>query len=673
MSPTALNDWSGPFQTPEFSRVDDADFAPAFSNALQSARDEIGTIAENSEPPDFANTIDALELAGGSLDRLMAMFHTLCDTHTNDTRDALARQFSPELARFNSEITLNESLFSRINTLWESRDSLDLTDEQQRVLTLTIERFRRAGAALEGRARERYATIVERLSVLGTQFGQNLLADEKTWSMPLSKDELNELPGFVADAARAAGEERDAKEPVLTLSRSLLVPFLQFSPNRALRKIAYTAWTSRGANGGNTDNTAIAQEILSLRAELAELLGYDSYSDYALEMEMAKTPGQVEELLLAVWKPAKSAAEADARVLESLLHKDGFNDDLQAWDWHYYAEKRRKALHDLDEAAIKPYFQLNMMIEAAFSCASRLFDLTFTPVKLDLHHVDCRSWEVTRKGELLAVFIGDYFARSTKSSGAWCSAMRIQNKLQNETPIVINVCNFSKPSAGKSALLSHDDARTLFHEFGHALHQILSNITYPSISGTSVPRDFVELPSQLYEHWLDVPEVLNEFALHADTGEVIPQNLARNLKEANTYNTGFETVEYLASAIVDLRLHQGKAPAQPLARQAEILQDIGMPAAITMRHATPHFAHVFGGGYSSRYYSYLWAEVMDADAFAAFEQAGDPFDPELAEKLETFILSTGGSADPADLYTAFRGQLPKVDALLKARGLDKTG
>ncbi|MFK7893953.1 MAG: M3 family metallopeptidase, partial [Granulosicoccus sp.] len=383
----------------------------------------------------------------------------------------------------------------------------------------------------------------------------------------------------------------------------------------------------------------------------------------------AKTPERVEELLLAVWAPARAAAESDARVLEAMLHDDGVKTVLQAWDWHYYTEKRRRALHDLDEAAIKPYFQLDKMIEASFSCASRLFGLAFAPINADLHHEDCRAWEVTRNGEHLAVFIGDYFARSSKSSGAWCSEMRSQNHLLNERPIVVNVCNFAKPSAGKPALLSHDDARTLFHEFGHALHEILSNVTYPSLSGTSVPSDFVELPSQLYEHWLDVPEVLNEFAVHAETGEIIPPELVRKLQEANNFNTGFETVEYVASAIVDLRLHQGVAPGCPLARQVEILENIGMPSAIAMRHATPHFAHVFGGGYSSCYYSYLWAEVMDADAFSAFEEASGAFDQEMAGKLEKFILSTGASADPADLYIAFRGQLPGVDALLEARGL----
>jgi len=342
---------------------------------------------------------------------------------------------------------------------------------------------------------------------------------------------------------------------------------------------------------------------------------------------------------------------------------------LQAWDWHYYTEKRRKTEHDLNEEELKPYFQLDKMIEASFACASRLFDLTFTPVKLDLYHDDCRAWEVTRQGKHIAVFIGDYFARESKRSGAWCSAIRSQNNLRNEHAIVINVCNFAKPPTGKPALLSHDDARTLFHEFGHALHQMLSNVTYPSISGTSVPRDFVELPSQLYEHWLDVPEVLGEFAEHVETGDMIPPELLRRLVNANHFDTGFQTIEFVASAIVDLRFHQGAAPTDPMSRQSDILQEIGMPAAISMRHATPHFAHVFGGGYASSYYSYMWAEVMDADAFAAFEEAGSAFDPKVASMLERFILSTGGSADPEDLYTAFRGRLPGVEALLKGRGL----
>jgi peptidyl-dipeptidase Dcp len=386
---------------------------------------------------------------------------------------------------------------------------------------------------------------------------------------------------------------------------------------------------------------------------------------------MAGTPQRVRELLMAVWKPARARAEADAAVLERMLHADGINDALAPWDWHYYAERRREAEHDLDESALKPYLQLERMIAAAFDCAGRLFGLTFREVQVPLPHPDARAFEVSRDGRHLALLIGDWFARATKRSGAWCSALRDQHGLDGGVrPVVVNVCNFAKPPPGEPALLSYDDARTLFHEFGHALHQILSDVTYASISGTSVARDFVELPSQLFEHWLEVPEVLARHAVHADTGEPMPAALLERLLAATNADTGFQTVEYVASALVDLAFHDAPAPADPMVRQAEVLASIGMPAAIAMRHATPHFAHVFAGdGYSSGYYSYLWAEVMDADAFAAFEEAGDPFDVDTAARLERHVLRAGGSQEAEALYTAFRGRMPGVEALLAGRGL----
>jgi peptidyl-dipeptidase Dcp len=484
----------------------------------------------------------------------------------------------------------------------------------------------------------------------------------------LAEEDLIGLPDFVVDAARAAGGEKGADGPVVTLSRSLIVPFLQFSPRRDLREIAFRAWEARGANGGDTDNRLIAAETLALREERANLLGYDTFAAYKLETEMAKTPEAVRSLLMAVWEPAKRQANADAEVLTAMMHADGVNADLAPWDWRYYAQKRRAVEHDLDEAALKPYFQLDRMIDAAFSCATRLFGLQFAPLDVPLYHPDCRAWEVTRKGEHVAVFIGDYFARGSKRSGAWCSAMRAQAKFPKvQSPVVMNVCNFAKSDP---ALLSYDDARTLFHEFGHALHQMLSDVTYESVSGTSVARDFVELPSQLYEHWLEVPEVLGEFATHAKTGAAMPPELLQKVLGAATFDMGFQTVEYVASALVDLAFHDGAAMADPMAKQAEVLETLGMPAAIRMRHATPQFAHVFSGdGYSSGYYSYMWSEVMDADAFEAFEEAGSAFDPERAAALEQHILSRGGSQDAAELYVAFRGRLPGVEALLKGRGL----
>lgn len=666
-----LTEWDTPFALPPFERIGDADFAPALESALAEARAAVARIAENEAPPDFANTIEALEQADRPLARLLGVFFTLASADSNPAREALQREFAPKLAAHASEIHLNAPLFERIETLWQGREALELTAEQARLLYLTRRAFVRAGALLEGDERARLAQVMQRLASLGTRFMQNLLADERAWQMALDEAALAALPGFLAEAARAAGAERGAPGPVITLSRSLITPFLQFCPDRALRRRAYEAWAARGANGGATDNRAIAAEILALREERAQLLGYESFAAFKLETEMARTPENVRDLLMQVWEPARAAAERDAEALAQMLHQDGIEGPLEPWDWHYYSNRRRRALHDLDEEEVKPYLPLERMIEAAFDTAHRLFGLEFAPLDVPLYHRDARAWEVTRAGRHMAVFIADYFARPSKRSGAWCSAMRSQHKLAGDIrPIVLNICNFARPPEGTPALLSWDDARTLFHEFGHALHHMLSDVTYESLSGTSVARDFVELPSQLYEHWLEVPEVLERFARHAETGAPMPENLREKLLGAATYDMGFQTVEYIASALVDLAFHQGPAPADPMQKQAEVLEEIAMPRAIRMRHATPHFAHVFAGdGYSAGYYSYMWSEVMDADAFAAFEEAGDAFDPALAARLEAHILSRGGSAEAEDLYKAFRGRLPGVDALLKGRGL----
>ncbi|SHL39451.1 peptidyl-dipeptidase Dcp [Roseovarius litoreus] len=666
MSNPLLSDWATPFAIAPFDLIEDAHFAPAFDEALEMARQDVREIAEQAEKPSFANTIEALEASGDRLDKVLSVFFTVAGADSNPERQKLQREFGPKLAAYSSEVTGNKSLFQRVQSLWDARDTLDLTHEQARLLMLTHRRFVRAGAALEGQAEARMREIMSRLAELGTQFSQNLLADEAEWFMELDEQALEKLPDFLVDAARSAGREKGVEAPVITLSRSLVVPFLQFSDRRDLRERAFRAWEARGAMGGETDNRAITAEILRLRQERAQLLGYESFAAYKLETEMAKTPERVRDLLMQVWEPACAQAEKDAAILTEMMQADGINGELRPWDWRYYAEKRRLAEHDLDEAALKPYLTLDNMIAAAFGVANRLFGLEFQPLDIALYHPDCRAWEVTRNGRHVAVFIGDYFARASKRSGAWCSAMRGQAKQPKvQGPVVINVCNFAK---GEPALLGYDDARTLFHEFGHALHHLLSDVNYESISGTSVARDFVELPSQLYEHWLEVPEVLETYARHYRTGEAMPRELLDKMLKAANFDQGFQTVEYVASAMVDLAFHEGEAPDDPMTKQQETLEKMGMPSAITMRHATPHFAHVFSGdGYSSGYYSYMWSEVMDADAFAAFE-AG-PFDEDAAKSLETHILSRGGSADPEALYTAFRGRLPGVEALLKGRGL----
>ena len=666
MTNPLLSPWQTPFELPPFALLTDEDFAPAFDAAMEAGRKAYAAIANNPEPPSFANTIEAMEQADDLLDRVAGVFFNLSGSDSNPAREELQRNLSPKLSAYSSEIVNNRALFDRIETLWGARDSLDLTEEQARVLMLYRRMFVRAGAALEGENATRLTEVKSRLATLGTQFTQNLLADERDWMMPL--DDLSGLPDFVIASARAAAQERGREGHVVTLNRSLIVPFLQFSTRRDLREKAYEAWTARGANGGKTDNRAIAAEVLALRAERASLLGYTNFASYKLETEMAGSPDAVRDLLMQVWEPARAKALADAQKLEAMLHADGHKGPLEPWDWRFYADKLRRAEHDLDETALKPYLSLEAMIAAAFDCAHRLFGLEFRALDVPLYHPDARAWEVTRDGRHMAVFIGDYFARSSKRSGAWCSTMRSQRKLGGEVrPIVVNICNFAK---GDPALLSYDDARTLFHEFGHALHQMLSDVTYGLISGTSVARDFVELPSQLYEHWLEVPEVLSTHARHVETGEAMPQDMLDRLLAAQNFDQGFATVEYVASALVDLELHDGPPPGDPMQKQAQVLDELGMPRAIRMRHATPHFAHVFSGdGYSSGYYSYMWSEVMDADAFEAFREAGDAFDPATASRLEEFILSAGGSDEAERLYTAFRGRMPGVEALLKGRGL----
>ncbi|HSM39518.1 MAG TPA: M3 family metallopeptidase, partial [Afifellaceae bacterium] len=626
---------------------------------------------------DFDNTIGAMEQTGRRLRRVAAVFFNLCGSHTNDEMQTIQREMAPVLAKHNNEVLFNRNLFARVAVLYELRAELRLDAEQARVLERYHTMFVRAGALLDGQARERMDEITQRLAVLGTRFGQNILADEKAYELVLDgEDDLAGLPDFLVAASAAAARERGEEgRHVITLSRSLIEPFLQFSERRDLREQAFKAWISRGENGGETDNREIVAETVALRAERAKLLGYDNFAAYKVDDEMAKTPDAVRDLLMRVWAPARQRAETERQKLQEMAQSKGENFEIAAWDWRYYAEKVRKAEHDLDEAEIKPYFQLDRIIEAAFDTAHRLFGLNFRPLDdVPLYHPEVRPFEVTdAQGRHVGIFLGDYFARSSKRSGAWASAFRSQRKLGGEVrPIIVNVMNFAKGAEGEANLLTFDDARTLFHEFGHALHGLMSDVTYPKIAGTSVARDFVELPSQLYEHWLEERQVLGKYAVHYKTGEPIPEALLDRLIAARNFNQGFATVEYVASALVDLEMHllTNAEGLDVTAFEADVLDRIAMPEAITMRHRVPHFAHVFSGdGYSAGYYSYLWSEVMDADAFAAFEETGDIFDPETAKKLATHIYSAGGRIDEAEAYAAFRGRKPEIDALLEKRGL----
>ena len=662
-----LKDWETPYECPPFHEISDNDFSPALDFALRAEMGEILEIANQSANPTFTNTIDALCRSGQELEKVLSVFYSVSNADSNEMREDLMREFAPKLAAHNSDIISNEKLFERIESLWKNRKNLRLSDEQLRVLMLSYRNFVRSGAALKICQKNRIKEIKSRLATLGTAFSQNVLSDEKGWYLQLGEKDALGLPDFMISAAKTAAIENGIDGMIITLSRSLLVPFLQYSPRRDLREKAYKAWEARGASV-YSNNKELAKETLDLRREMAVILGYENFAHFKLEIEMAKTTQNVRELLNAVWIPAKERANKDANSLTKMMHDDGIEGDLEKWDWRYYAQKRCKLVHNLDEEKVKPFLQLDQIIKAAFEVANRLFRLDFKEVFIPLYHRDCRAWNVVREGEHIALFIGDYFARSSKRSGAWCSAIRSQAKLPYaKTPIVVNVCNFAKSDP---TLLSFDDALTLFHEFGHALHQILSNVSYEMVSGTSVPRDFVELPSQLFEHWLQVPEVLKKFAIHVDTGEAIPAPLLDKLLEAGTFDMGFQTVEYIASAMVDIEFHSKEIDEELMAWQKRILNSLGMPNAIGMRHATPHFLHIFSGQhYASGYYSYLWAEVMDADAFAAFEEKGNAFDAELAKSLEQNILSKGGSSDPEELFLAFRGRLPKVEALLKARKL----
>ncbi len=618
-----------------------------------------------------------MERSGALLNRVSNVFFVLAGAHTSDALQEVERDISPLLARHNNEIYLNETLFRRIDDLQRRADTLGLTAEQKRVLDRYHTHFVRAGAALDADKKRRLAEISERLASLGTSFGQNVLADEKAFSLVLEEGDLGGLPDFLLAAARAAADERGFPgKHVITLSRSSIEPFLQFSSRRDLREKAHHAWLKRGENGGATDNRAIIAEMAALRAERARLLGYASFADYRLADQMAKTPKAVRELLDNVWGRARARAQQERDELQAKVREEGGNFAVAPWDWRYYSEKVRKARYAIDEAETKPFFQLERMIEAAFETARRLFGLTFTPVEVPLYHPDVRAWEVKDPdGKHVGLFLGDYFARESKHSGAWMTSLRDQEKLAGDiTPIIINVMNFSKPEPGQAALLSFDDARTLFHEFGHGLHGLLSNVTYPLLSGTSVSSDFVELPSQLYEHWLEVPEILKKYARHCRTGEPMPQALLDRVLAARNFNQGCATVEYTASALVDIDLHSlpEAEGIDVTGFERDALARIGMPQEIVMRHRLPHFQHLFsGGGYAAAYYSYLWSEVLDADAFLAFEEKGNAFDPETAKRLRDYIYSAGNLRDPAEAYTAFRGRLPTVDALLKKRGLDE--
>lgn len=664
--------WTTPYQMPPFDRIHPEHFAAAFDRGMTEHLAEIETIANQTQAPSFANTIEALERSGRLLERVANVFFNLTSSNTTDALDAIECDYAPKLAQHQMRVSLNPRLFARISQLYERRNSLQLSEDQMRLLERRHLDFVRSGAGLPAEAKTRMASISERLASLHTTFGQNVLADEKDWQLVLDEKDLDGLPESLRNAARQAADERGLPGRwVITLARSSVEPFLTFASRRDLRRQAYLAWTQRGGRPGPHDNRPLIGEIVALRAEQARLLGFDSYAAFKLDDSMAQTVSAAHALLDQVWTPAKRKAASERALLEAEARSEGMNEAIAPWDWRYYAEKVRKARYDLDETEVKPYFVLDNMIKAAFDTANRLFSVSFTERRdLPVYHPDVRVFEVTgADGKSVGLFLQDNFARTGKRSGAWMSSYRDQSNLDGEIlPIIVNNNNVAKATP---TLLSFDDATTLFHEFGHALHGLLSQVRYPSQSGTAVRRDFVEFPSQVFEHWLSEPQTLRRYALHEQTGEPIPETLLRRLLATRTFNQGFATVEYTAAALLDLAFHSEPLPDGDVeAFEKSLLERIGMPAEISVRHRPAHFQHLFAGsGYAAGYYAYLWAEVLDADGFAAFTEAGDAFDPALATRLKD-IYAAGDTRDPMALYIAFRGRAPSPGPLLEKRGLN---
>jgi peptidyl-dipeptidase Dcp len=668
-----LEAWSTPFGLPPFDAICTEDYAPAFKQAMTDHLAEITAIADNPEPPSFANTIEALERSGRSLRRVCGVFDNLTASLGGEALERLDTEFSPQLARHWTNIALNPAIFSRVAALFRNIEALLLAEDQRRLLQRVHRNLLRAGAALQPEAKARMAEISERLAVLHTQFGQNVLYDEREWTLSLGSADLAGLPDFVIEGAAQAAQERGLPGHAITLSRSLIEPFLTFSARRDLRRAAHAAWTARGAHAGLHDNRPLIPEILALRAERARLLGYGNFAELHLADTMAGTIPAVQHLLGEVWEPAKRKAAAERERLQAAAGAEGMNDALQAWDWRYYAEKVRAADYAIDETEMKAYFKLENLQQAAFDTASRLFGLSFTPLPdAPVYHPDVRVYEVREGDAHVGLFVTDHFARPDKRSGAWMSSFRDQENFDAAiSPIIINNNNFVKSAP---TLLSFDDAETLFHEFGHALHGLLSQVRYPSQSGTSVRQDFVELPSQIYEHWVALPETLREYARHYETGAPLPDALIERLDAARGFNQGFGTVEYTAAALIDMALHADPAPAtiDVDAFEQKFLTEIGMPPEILLRHRPAHFQHLFAGeGYAAGYYSYMWSEVLDEDGFDAFRESGDPFDRAIAARLKA-LLSAGDTRDPMALYVGFRGRPPSTAALLRGRDLVPT-
>lgn len=676
-----LAKWEGPYGgVPPFDHVQVADFKPALEAGIAENLADVDRIAKDSAAPTFENTIVAMERAGQTLDRVSTIYGVFGSTMNGPEFQVVQREMAPRLAAFSDQITQNEPLFKRIEAIYNSPAKARLTPEQQRLTWLYYTNFVRSGARLGTAEKARLSEINQKLAGLYTKFSQNVLAEEDGQSIVLkSEDELADLPQSVRDAAAAAAVTK--KQPgtwIISNTRSSVDPFLTYSSRRDLREKAWRMFINRGDNGDEHDNNSTITEILQLRAERAKLLGYQTHAHWRLENAMAKNPENAMELMMQVWKPSVARVHEEVRDMQALAdelsNKEGAKIKIEPWDYRYYAEKVRTARYDLDQNEVKQYLQLEKLREGIFWVAGELFNFNFTPAtNVPVVHSDVRVWEVTDKTtkKHIGLWYFDPYARAGKRSGAWMNAYRSQERVDGEiTTIVSNNANFVKGKPGEPLLISWDDAQTMFHEFGHALHGLNSNVTYPSLSGTAVPRDYVEFPSQLLEHWLSTPEVLQRFAVHYQTGKPIPQSLVDRIKKAATFNQGFITVEYLSAAIVDMKMHlAGSQKIDADAFEKATLKELGMPDEIVMRHRTPQFLHVFASdGYSAGYYSYLWSDVLTADAFGAFVEGGGPYDHKVAERLRKYIFSVGNTVDPAAAYRSFRGRDPRTEALMIKRG-----
>jgi peptidyl-dipeptidase Dcp len=663
-----------PFEVPPFSKIKAEHFMPAYLKGFEEEKKEIRKIITNKAEPSFKNTIKPFAYSGDLLSRVGVVFGALNSANTNDTLQALSRELSPLQSKHRDDISLNDTLFQKVKSVYDNRDKFKLTDEEKKLLDDTYKRFVRSGAALSPEDKEKLRKINQEQSMLAVKFGQNLLAETNDFKLVLDKEEdLAGIPQSVRNQAASMGNSLGMEGKwVFTLQVPSMTPFLQYSERRDLREKLFTAYFMKGDNDNERDNKEIIERIANLRIERSKLLGYDTFADYVLEETMAKTPGKVFDFLDQIWQAALPFAKAEAAAQQELIIREGGKFKLQPWDWWYYTEKIKKEKYDLDDEVVRPYFKIDNVIEGMFYVANRLYDLEFTKrTDIPIYHPDVNTFEVKRNGKHVGILMIDNYPRPSKRGGAWCGSYRGQKRDQKGKmihPVVTMVTNSTPPSTDKPSLLTPDDANTLFHEFGHALHSLLSNKTYP---GGNMPRDFVELPSQIMEHWVMEPEVLNVYAKHYETGQLIPEELLLKLENAGKFNTGFQTVEYLAASLLDMEYHSMKETADLDIREFEnqAMAKYGLIPEIKPRYRSTYFNHIWSGGYSAGYYGYIWCEVLDADAFQAFKETGDIFNKDIAAKFEKEILSRGSSRDPLDMYIAFRGKEPGIDALLANRGL----